>query len=36
VRAYRARALELLAPLRADAVQATVAGEVVPALLGSG
>ena len=33
VRAYRARALELLAPLRADAVQATVAGELVPALL---
>ncbi len=36
VRAYRARALELLAPLRADAVQATVAGEVVPALLAGG
>ena len=35
VRAYRARALELLAPLRAEAVQATVTRELVPALLAS-
>ena len=35
VRAYRARALELLAPLRAESVQATVTRELVPALLPS-
>jgi hypothetical protein len=34
VRAYRARALELLRPLRPEAVQETVAREVLPRLLG--
>jgi glycosyltransferase involved in cell wall biosynthesis len=33
-RAYRARAAELLRPYRSDAVQETVAGELMPALLG--
>lgn len=36
VQAYRARAGELLRPFRGEAVQATVTGEVVPALLGGG
>jgi glycosyltransferase involved in cell wall biosynthesis len=34
VRAYRARAAELLRPYRSDAVQETVARELLPALLG--